>query len=57
MLRECGIQGEELTGGHRNEELHYLKSSPNIIMIIKSKRMSGKGHVARKKAKKCGQKT
>jgi hypothetical protein len=31
----------------RNEELHNLYSSPNIIRIIKSRRMRWAGHVAR----------
>jgi hypothetical protein len=30
-----------------NEELHNLYYSPNIIRIIKSRRMRGAGHVAR----------
>jgi hypothetical protein len=30
-----------------NEELHNLYSSPNIIRIIKSRRMRWEGHVAR----------
>jgi hypothetical protein len=39
-----------VTGGWRklhNEELHNLYSSPNIIRIIKSRRMRWAGHVAR----------
>jgi hypothetical protein len=31
----------------RNDELHDLYSSPNIIRVIKSKRMKWAGHVAR----------
>jgi hypothetical protein len=31
----------------RNEELHELYSSPNIIRVIKSRRMRKAGHVAR----------
>jgi hypothetical protein len=30
-----------------NDELHSLYSSPNIIRLIKSRRMSWDGHVAR----------
>jgi hypothetical protein len=30
-----------------NDELHSLYSSPNIVMVIKSRRMSWAGHVAR----------
>jgi hypothetical protein len=29
-----------------NDELHNLYSSPNIVMVIKSRRMSWAGHVA-----------
>jgi hypothetical protein len=39
-----------VTGGWRkphNDELHNLYSSPNIIRIIKSRRMRWAGHVAR----------
>jgi hypothetical protein len=39
-----------VTGGwrkRRNEDLHNLYSSPNIIRIIKSSRMKWAGHVAR----------
>jgi hypothetical protein len=39
-----------VTGGWRklhNEELHNLYSSPDIIRIIKSRRMRWAGHVAR----------
>jgi hypothetical protein len=41
---------DEVTGGLRklhNEELHNLYSSPSIIRMIKSRRMSWAGHVAR----------
>ena len=30
-----------------NEELNYLYSSPNIVQVIKSRRMRWAGHVAR----------
>jgi hypothetical protein len=38
-----------MTGGWRklHKELHNLYSSPNIIRMIKSRRMSWVGHVAR----------
>jgi hypothetical protein len=41
---------EEVTGDRRklqNEELHDLYSSPNIIQVIKSRRMRWVGHMAR----------
>jgi hypothetical protein len=31
----------------RNEELHYLYSSPNIFRVIKSRKMRWAGHVTR----------
>jgi hypothetical protein len=40
----------EVTGDWRklhNEELHNLYSSPNIIRMIKSRRMRWAGHIAR----------
>jgi hypothetical protein len=37
---------EEWTKLH-NEELHDLYCSPNIIRVVKSRRMSWVGHVAR----------
>jgi hypothetical protein len=43
-----GAERDEVTGGWRelhNEEL--LRSSPNIIKMIKSRRMRWEGHVAR----------
>jgi hypothetical protein len=30
-----------------NDELHNLYSSPNIVRVIKSRRMRWEGHVAR----------
>jgi hypothetical protein len=41
---------DDVTGDWRklhNEELHNLYSSPNIIRMIKSRRMRWPGHVAR----------
>ena len=33
--------------GHHNEELHSLYRSPNIVTVIKSRRLRWAGHVAR----------
>jgi hypothetical protein len=41
---------EEVVGGWRtldNEELHNMHTSPNVVRVIKSKRMRLAGHVAR----------
>jgi hypothetical protein len=45
-----GQKRNEETGGWKklhNEELHNLYSSPNIITVIKSRRMRWAGHVTR----------
>jgi hypothetical protein len=51
MLRRIfGPKGDEIIGDWRklrNEDLHNLYSSPNIISMIKSRRMRWRGHVAR----------
>jgi hypothetical protein len=50
LRRICGPRRDEVTGDWRklhNEELHNLYSSPNIIRMIKSRRVRGTGHVAR----------
>jgi len=47
--RICGPRRGEITGEWRrlhNEELNDLYSSPNIVRMIKSRRMRGAGHVA-----------
>jgi hypothetical protein len=48
--RIFGPKRDEVTGGLRklhNEELHNLYSSPNIIKMMKSRRMRCVGHAAR----------
>jgi hypothetical protein len=50
LRRIFGPKKDEETRGWRklhNEELHNLYSSPSIIRIIKSRRMTWAGHVAR----------
>jgi len=45
-----GVKRDEVTGEWRklhNEELNDLYSSPNIVRVIKSRRMRWAGHVAR----------
>ena len=49
-LRIFGPRRDEVTGEWRrlhNEELNDLYSSPNIVRVIKSRRMRWAGHVAR----------
>jgi hypothetical protein len=49
LRRIFGPIRDEVTGGWRkvrNEELHNLYSSPNIIRMVKSRRMTWAGHVA-----------
>ena len=48
--RIFGPRRDEVTGEWRrlhNEELNVLYSSPNIVRVIKSRRMRWAGHVAR----------
>jgi hypothetical protein len=50
LRRIFGPKGDEVTGEwrkHHNEEIHDLYSSPNIVRVIKSRRMRWAGHVAR----------
>jgi len=45
-----GPKRDEATGEWRklnNEELNDLYSSPNIVWVIKSRRMGGRGHAVR----------
>jgi hypothetical protein len=55
VLRIFGPKRDEVTRDWRklhNEELHNLYSSPNIIRMIKLRRMRWAGHVARKREKR-----
>jgi hypothetical protein len=55
LRRIIGPKRDEVTGGWRNlhnEELHNLYSSPNVIRMIKSRRIRWAGHVARIGVKK-----
>jgi hypothetical protein len=51
LRRIFGPKRNEVTGEWQklhNEELHNLYSAPNIIRMIKSRRMRWAGHVAHK---------
>jgi hypothetical protein len=50
LRRIFGPKRDDVTGDWKklhNEELHNLYSSPNVIRMIKSRRMRWVGHVAR----------
>jgi hypothetical protein len=49
LRRIFGPKRDEVTGEWRklhNEELHHLYSSPNIVWLMKSRRMRWVGHIA-----------
>jgi len=49
LRKTYGLKWDEVKGEWRrlrNEELHNLYSSPNIIRVIKSRRKGWEGHVA-----------
>jgi hypothetical protein len=55
LRRIFGRKKDELTGEWRklhNEELHDLYSSPNIIRIIKERKIRWAGHIARRGEKR-----
>jgi hypothetical protein len=50
LRRIFGPKTDEVTGDRRkllNEEIHNFYSSPNIIRMMKSRKMRWAGHVAR----------
>jgi len=50
LRRTCGPRRDKVTGEWRtlhNEDLNDLYLSPNIVRVIKSRRMRSAGHVAR----------
>jgi hypothetical protein len=49
LRRVFGSKRDEVTGewGQLHEELNDLYSSPNIVRVVKSRRMRWAGHVAR----------
>jgi hypothetical protein len=49
LRRKFGPKRDEVTGECRklHNQLHDLYSSPNIVRVIKSRRMRWAGHVAR----------
>jgi hypothetical protein len=54
LRRLFGSKWGKVAGGWRrlhNEELHRLYASPNIIRVIKSRRLRGVGYVPRMKEK------
>jgi hypothetical protein len=54
--RIFGRKREEVAGDLKrlhNEELRNLYTSPNIIRVIKSRKMRWVGHVARMRNEKC----
>jgi len=56
LWRTSGSKRDKLTGEWRklqHKELNYLYSSPNIVRVIKSRRMRWAGHVARMGSERC----
>jgi hypothetical protein len=56
VLRRIFVPKREEDGSWRklhNDELHSLYSSPNIVWVIKSKRMRGVGRVTHAGGEKC----
>ena len=58
LRRDFGPKMDEVTGEWKklhNEELSDLKSLPNILPVVKSRRMRWAGHVARMGEERCAQ--
>jgi hypothetical protein len=56
LRRVFGPKGDEVTGEWRklhNEELSDPYSLPNIVRVVKSRRMRWAGHVARMREGRC----
>jgi hypothetical protein len=53
VLRICGPKRKEDGSWKKlyNDELHNLHSSPNIVRVIKSRRMKWAGHVRRREGR------
>jgi hypothetical protein len=48
LIKIFGLKRDEIAGGWRqlhNEKLHNLFSSPNMIRLIKARKMRWAGHV------------
>jgi len=55
LSKNLKIRRDEITGEWKklhNKELNDLYSSPNIVRVIKSRRMRWAGHVARMKERR-----
>ena len=58
LRRVFGPKRDEVTGEWRklhNEELRDLYTLPNIVQVVKSRRMRWAGHVARMVGDRCAQ--
>jgi hypothetical protein len=55
LRRIFGVKTDEIIGWRKlhSEELHNLYSSPNIIIMSRSRRMGLEGHLARIREEEC----